>query len=523
MRARRLKDMVYVKDVRAAITSGEFALRLRGAALSGLANYQGLCNRLYTFAEKLQRQPLDPSVLPESEARRVLEDLTATRTKLEDRLLQMAASGGGGGATAAPAATAEASEEPSTASPSASSSQLSAPAAAQLPDPREVMLYLREDKTVDFALGDAMTGATEAARFSRDLWERLNGRPAEGDPSSQQQGAAEGEDGSTGGDASGAELSREAASPRVALRLREVERAGRLLEESLRSRVACVERITQLSHAEGDRSSHLEDTREQLRDCDQVVSECQGRAVLARIEWLLERAASVLEADLERTSVAEWDTTGGQLKLLVAEFTLLERQEVAYRQLFLQDSEGGAGPAQHDATAAAVLDTEELRFLEGDVVEFVDRLGLEVDTEADQDFSAALQRVAGQAGRTIEKVKTGLSFYVDGTKLLWQDLQYAAGLISKAALDNYTLRPREVSTLARTARDLLTFIPFLIILIIPLSPVGHVLVFSFIQKYFPEFFPSTFSERRQNVIKIYRDFAPETNADAADDGVPGQL
>jgi hypothetical protein len=60
-----------------------------------------------------------------------------------------------------------------------------------------------------------------------------------------------------------------------------------------------------------------------------------------------------------------------------------------------------------------------------------------------------------------------------------------------------TLRPREVTALRRTARDLLSFIPFTIILIIPLSPVGHVLVFGFIQKYFPGFFPSQFSQRRQ--------------------------
>ena len=51
-------------------------------------------------------------------------------------------------------------------------------------------------------------------------------------------------------------------------------------------------------------------------------------------------------------------------------------------------------------------------------------------------------------------------------------------------------------------------IPFLIILIIPLSPVGHVLVFSFFQKNFPEFFPSSFTEQRQNVTKIYRDIVP---------------
>ena len=34
------------------------------------------------------------------------------------------------------------------------------------------------------------------------------------------------------------------------------------------------------------------------------------------------------------------------------------------------------------------------------------------------------------------------------------------------------------------------------------------LVFSFIQKNFPEFFPSSFTEQRQNAMKIYRDIAP---------------
>lgn len=33
--------------------------------------------------------------------------------------------------------------------------------------------------------------------------------------------------------------------------------------------------------------------------------------------------------------------------------------------------------------------------------------------------------------------------------------------------------------------------------------VGHVLVFSFIQRFFPNFFPSTYTDRRQNLLKMY--------------------
>lgn len=57
--------------------------------------------------------------------------------------------------------------------------------------------------------------------------------------------------------------------------------------------------------------------------------------------------------------------------------------------------------------------------------------------------------------------------------------------------------------LRRTFKDIITFIPVVIILIIPLSPVGHVLVFGAIQRFFPDFFPSCFTERRQNLLNLY--------------------
>jgi hypothetical protein len=45
----------------------------------------------------------------------------------------------------------------------------------------------------------------------------------------------------------------------------------------------------------------------------------------------------------------------------------------------------------------------------------------------------------------------------------------------------YDVIRREVNALRCTGRDVLTLVPFTIILIIPMTPVGHVLVFSFIQ------------------------------------------
>ena len=58
--------------------------------------------------------------------------------------------------------------------------------------------------------------------------------------------------------------------------------------------------------------------------------------------------------------------------------------------------------------------------------------------------------------------------------------------------------------LRRTARDILAFVPFTVILIAPLTPVGHVLIFGFLQRYFPGFFPTQFSSRRQELVMRWR-------------------
>ena len=55
---------------------------------------------------------------------------------------------------------------------------------------------------------------------------------------------------------------------------------------------------------------------------------------------------------------------------------------------------------------------------------------------------------------------------------------------------------------SRTFKDFITFIPFVIILLIPLSPIGHVMVFGAIQRFFPDFFPSCFTEQRQNLLQV---------------------
>eukprot|EP00913_Durusdinium_trenchii_P032859 g30762.t1 len=345
-----------------------------------------------------------------------------------------------------------------------------------MPDPRRLLLYIREDQTVD--LDGALNEARKVAKFSGDLWERLNG-----------QGHGRSKDASRG-------ESQKTREKREAMELAR----GQLQKAEEKRKAFVAQAAGELNQApdEARTQDYLWQLRSEWRSCEQSCRDARSLLVLRSIEWSLQRSAEELEKDLQQTSMADWAVAGPQQKMQVAELALIEKQAASYQEK----------AAEH---------LEELEVLEMDCTKFATRLGLKVQEES-HDFNSSVRRVMSQMQRAMERTKSGLEFYTNGVQLLWQDardanefrdVQYAWRLVSKAAFSNYTLKAWEVRTMQRTVKDLLTLIPFLIILIIPLSPVGHVLVFSFFQKNFPEFFPSSFTEQRQNVTKLYRDIAPD--------------
>ena len=110
--------------------------------------------------------------------------------------------------------------------------------------------------------------------------------------------------------------------------------------------------------------------------------------------------------------------------------------------------------------------------------------------------------VSSKTSETVTKAKDAINFLFTGTSMLAADVSNATRLLFQAA-SGKTLRPREVGALRRTGRDTLSFVPMIVIMVAPLTPWGHVLVFSFLQKYFPEFFPSQFSTQRQELFRKY--------------------
>ncbi|CAM9675834.1 unnamed protein product [Ectocarpus sp. 6 AP-2014] len=197
-----------------------------------------------------------------------------------------------------------------------------------------------------------------------------------------------------------------------------------------------------------------------------------------------------------------------EYRLLVAEFGLLDAQLANLTKLV---AELTGGETEYGVDGL-VVDEDELELVSREVVDLKNRLGLDLESPA---LAVDPEKVSRYAKETYDKIKSGLDFYWTGTKILGNDVGYALTLVSKA-VQGSILNPREVRTLRRTAKDCVTFIPFVIILIVPLTPVGHVLVFSFIQRFFPNFFPSTYTDRRQNLLKMYTEVEKKVDLEDAD-------
>jgi len=231
---------------------------------------------------------------------------------------------------------------------------------------------------------------------------------------------------------------------------------------------------------------------------DKRTEELRKLVKLCEFNLDIERICVYLEKDLQESVADSLDS-----KMIVAEVALIERQFMGIMG-GLDTNEIEEVMDDEVVTASnpflVLVDNEELGLIGSKIEEIKSRLVLAGSSGAAMDY--------GTAGKIwkmfVAKVKEGFDFVGGGTQMLGSDLMEAGKLFLKA-LNGNVLRPREVNTIRRTAKDLLTMIPFLIILIIPLSPIGHVLVFSFIQRYLPEFFPSVFTEKRQNLRQLYTD------------------
>lgn len=253
----------------------------------------------------------------------------------------------------------------------------------------------------------------------------------------------------------------------------------------------------------------------QLKMMDDEVLQLTRLLAVRSLQLQMEYIYQTLEE--EALDIIENPTSPGYLRrqgsteellLLTAEFAILDDQ---LRALMKRLTHSPAILVQETILQNLVDEIEDLRR----------RLGINSDVVFG-DSSLTWRKVNLQVERALETIQEGINFIIRGVRLLGTDLLYASRLFSKAALGQPylhrcalgvcvggTLKPREVAALRRTARDILAFVPFAAILVIPMTPVGHVFVFGFLQRYFPEVFPSQFTNRRQDIMtKSTRCFDP---------------
>lgn len=339
-------------------------------------------------------------------------------------------------------------------------------------------LYVRDDGTVDWE--GALQDRAALRKFGGAVWARINGQTP--DDLSEDD-----ENETTGG---GAHESKPAVTAKIedTPAIQEARKELSSLKEELKvkekAHTALVESGIKAGQAVANVKLASVDPvlRNDIRRSAEALQVLEQRISYQNLVYELERIYTYLVTELENP------TTKGYIplqdRLNVAEYGLLESQvESCSRDLNMKGS----------------LDVDILAVVAEQMIDFKRRLGIDYYVAGLTYDREAIMRWLNDLYRS---AKVGLMFYVKGTRLFWNDLIYCFSLIGRAA-QGVTLKPREVRTIRRTFKDVITFIPVVIILIIPLSPIGHVLVFGAIQRVFPDFFPSCFTEQRQNLLQLY--------------------
>lgn len=345
--------------------------------------------------------------------------------------------------------------------------------------------FVRNDGTIDV---DGLRGFVRGILDSIGMtWMRLNGRVAPMPPTS-------GNDPSV----TVASISSQMTSPR------DEEREFRLREE-----IGNLEKQLFDSSKKRENALRREDQLGKLMRAKEIRLMDDGVCALRRT-----LAVRVLQLELEKIFVgvtdeidaAEFESILDQ-RVLVVEFGDLD-ERLATLDLFVEQEE------------PLLIEDDTVGELAADIQDLKMRLGLDAPlySTATLNWDQVRQFLASSS----KKTRDGLEFYSRGMRLFAGDVRFALQLVRRT-MTGYTPSGREVRTLRRTGRDLLTLIPFTIVLIAPLSPVGHVLIFSFLQRYWPEFFPSTFSERRQGMMKKREQYLKMLEAEGEEEGLPADV
>lgn len=102
--------------------------------------------------------------------------------------------------------------------------------------------------------------------------------------------------------------------------------------------------------------------------------------------------------------------------------------------------------------------------------------------------------------KSIGKLKEAGSDVWEGTRLLATDVAAAMGFLQRA-LTGDELTDKEKKILRRTLTDLASVIPIGILMLLPVTAVGHAAMLAAIKRYFPAMIPSAYARERLDLLR----------------------
>ncbi|KAK9755284.1 hypothetical protein RND81_01G015200 [Saponaria officinalis] len=114
---------------------------------------------------------------------------------------------------------------------------------------------------------------------------------------------------------------------------------------------------------------------------------------------------------------------------------------------------------------------------------------------------------------SIEKLKQTSADVWQGTKLLAFDTAAATGLLRRALIGD-ELTNKEKKFLQRTLTDLASVVPIGILMLLPVTAVGHAAMLAAIQRYVPALIPSAYGSERLDLLKQLEKMKQTESGDA---------
>lgn len=121
-------------------------------------------------------------------------------------------------------------------------------------------------------------------------------------------------------------------------------------------------------------------------------------------------------------------------------------------------------------------------------------------------------------GKSIDKLKETGSDVWQGTQLLATDVAAATVLLRRTVTGD-ELTEKEKTILQRTLTDLASVIPIGILMLLPVTAVGHAAILAGIKKYFPSMIPSAYARERLDLLRqLEKVQEMEVSASSPDEG-----